>query len=59
MYITSIYVHPLKIHGLLHNTPSQPEFRVAAAGSNETLTKVNWLPQQDNLLVVGQRAGKV
>ena len=36
-----------------------PEFRVAAAGSNETLTKVNWLPQQDNLLVVGQRAGKV
>ena len=64
---------PMSFHLLLQITYNPPfiffiwrcrtllstEFRVAAAGSNETLTKVNWLPQQDNLLVVGQRAGKV
>lgn len=35
------------------------ECRVATTGSAVSVTKLSWLPEQDNLIVVGQRAGKV
>jgi serine-threonine kinase receptor-associated protein len=41
--------------------PEQPptEFRVAPSGSDECITKLSFLPQEDNLVVLGQRKGKI
>lgn len=40
--------------------PEQPptEFRVSSSGATESVTKLAWMPDP-NLVVVGQRAGKV